>query len=318
MEAPRSTARLPGAGEAGAAELETELRQTRERLQSLVEEYETALEELKAANEELVSMNEELQSTNEEFETGKEEIQSVNEELQTVNQELSTKVDQLNQSNDDLRNLFDSTGIAVIFLDRNLVIRSFTAAVTAIFKLIPGDHGRPLSDITSTLAYDRLAEDARTALTGDTPIERRIGTRDGVVHYLMRVMPYRTEAGLISGVLITFVDVSELVRNESHLRTLVQELNHRVRNLLAVVSAIAAQTAARTNSPAEFTDSFLGRINALGRSHNLLARERWGDIALAELIRVELEPHIQGQPERLQQGGPQIMLKPKAALTMGL
>jgi two-component system, chemotaxis family, CheB/CheR fusion protein len=72
-------------------QLERELRDTRERLQSMVEEYETALEELKSANEELVSINEELQSTNEELETSREESQSVNEELQTVNNELQRK-----------------------------------------------------------------------------------------------------------------------------------------------------------------------------------------------------------------------------------
>ena len=76
-------------------------------------------------------------------------MQSVNEELNTVNQELGAKVEQLNQANADLRNLFDSTAIAVVFLDRNLLIRSFTAAVTAIFSLIHGDRGRPLTDIAS-------------------------------------------------------------------------------------------------------------------------------------------------------------------------
>ena len=82
-EAARSRALVEG--DRAAAQLESDLRHTRERLQSMMEEYETALEELKAANEELVSMNEELQSTNEELETSKEEIQSVNEELHTVN-----------------------------------------------------------------------------------------------------------------------------------------------------------------------------------------------------------------------------------------
>ncbi|HEY1750209.1 MAG TPA: CheR family methyltransferase, partial [Caulobacteraceae bacterium] len=70
-------------------QLERELRETRERLQSLIEEYETALEELKSSNEELVSVNEELQSTNEELEASKEELQSLNEELHTVNAELN-------------------------------------------------------------------------------------------------------------------------------------------------------------------------------------------------------------------------------------
>ncbi|MGE3784009.1 MAG: CheR family methyltransferase, partial [Alphaproteobacteria bacterium] len=107
-------------------QLENELRESRERLQSLVEEYETALEELKSGNEELVSINEELQSTNEELETSREESQSINEELQTVNNELQRKVEELDEANDNLRNVFDVTEIATVILDRNLMIRSFT------------------------------------------------------------------------------------------------------------------------------------------------------------------------------------------------
>ncbi len=301
----------PGAAEA-------ELRETRDRLQAMIEEYETALEELKAANEELVSMNEELQSTNEELETSKEEIQSVNEELQTVNQELGAKVDQLNQSNDDLRNLFDSTGIALIFLDRNLAIRSYTAAVTSVFNLIPSDHGRPLTDIASRLAYDGLAEDARLALDGNEAVERRVSTRDGVTHFQMRLLPYLTAQKSVSGLLAIFIDISGPVRGEQQLQTVVQELNHRVRNLLAVVGVIARQTLARTPSPAEFARSFLGRINALSRAHSLLARQRWGDIGLAELLRIELDPHALGTPGRVDVAGPDVQLRPKAALTLGM
>jgi two-component system CheB/CheR fusion protein len=73
-----------------AFHLERELRETRERLQSLIEEYETSLEELKSSNEELLSVNEEMQSSNEELEASKEELQSVNEELHTVNNDLNT------------------------------------------------------------------------------------------------------------------------------------------------------------------------------------------------------------------------------------
>src|SRR5262249_8104909 len=125
----------PATGNAAVEPLERELRDTRDRLQTTVEEYETALEELKAANEEMVSMNEELQSTNEELETSKEE--------------LNVKIEQVDQANADLRNLFDSTQIATIFLDRHLVVRSFTPASSAIFNLISTDRGRPLTDIVS-------------------------------------------------------------------------------------------------------------------------------------------------------------------------
>src|SRR5262249_22541476 len=122
--------------------VEQELRDTRERLQSTIEEYETAVEELKSSNEELQPINEELQSTNEELETSKEELQSVNEELHTVNAELNSKVDEVDRAHTDLRNVFDSTQIATVFLDKELRIRSYTPAVTAIFNLISSDRGR--------------------------------------------------------------------------------------------------------------------------------------------------------------------------------
>ena len=147
--------------DAAVEQLERELRDTRERLQSTIEEYETSLEELKSANEEMTSVNEELQSTNEELETSKEEIQSINEELQTVNLELNGKVEQLDQSNSDLQNLFDSTRIAIVFLDRNLLIRNFTPAVTQIFNLISTDRGRPLTDIVSHLDQVDFDKDLR-------------------------------------------------------------------------------------------------------------------------------------------------------------
>jgi two-component system CheB/CheR fusion protein len=83
-------------------QLDAELRDTREQLQSMTEEHDTALEELRSANEELHSVNEELQSTNEELETSKEEIQSINEELRTVNGQLASKVDELDRKNSDL------------------------------------------------------------------------------------------------------------------------------------------------------------------------------------------------------------------------
>src|SRR5215472_221843 len=159
--------------------LERELRETRERLQSMAEEYETAIEELKSSNEEMVSVNEELQSTNEELETSKEELQSVNEELQTVNHELTVKIDELDRANSDLKNLYESTEIATVFLDRDLIIRSFTPAVTRIFNLIPSDRGRPLTDIAHNLDYAELPQDIQQLFGSRQPIERRINRRDG-------------------------------------------------------------------------------------------------------------------------------------------
>ncbi|HEY1361967.1 MAG TPA: PAS domain-containing protein [Xanthobacteraceae bacterium] len=195
-------------GSASVEQLERDLRYTRERLQTTVEEYETALEELKAANEEMVSVNEELQSTNEELETSKEEMQSVNEELHTVNAELNHKIDELDHANADLRNLFESTQIPTIFLDSQLVVRSFTPASIAIFNLISTDRGRPLTDIVSNLELGDLQRDIRAVLENGQSIERRVRRLDGKAQYLMRLLPYRGRHNLTEGVVVTFVDVT--------------------------------------------------------------------------------------------------------------
>ena len=167
------------------AQLQTALRSACEQLQSLTEEHQTALEELRSANEELHSVNEEMQSTNEELETSKEELQSLNEELHTVNVRLSEKIDELDQTNSDLRNLFESTEIATVFLDRHLIIRSFTPAIATHLQPDSERSGRPLTDIVSHLQYRGLREDVNFVLSTLEPLERRVVRDDrlGALHH---------------------------------------------------------------------------------------------------------------------------------------
>ena len=131
-------------GSKHTARVEEELRLTKETLQSTIEELEATNEEVKSANEELLSNNEELQSTNEELDTSREELQSLNEELLTVNSELTSKTEMLTKANDDLKNYLNRTDIAIIFLDEDLKIRSFTPASTEVFNIRDIDMGRPL------------------------------------------------------------------------------------------------------------------------------------------------------------------------------
>ncbi|CAH2603032.1 PAS domain S-box protein [Rhodovastum atsumiense] len=191
-----------------------ELLETRERLRNTTEELEAANEELQSSNEEYLSVNEELQSTNEELETSKEELQSVNEELQTINAELNIRNDTLARSNSDLANLFDSTSIATLFLDKDLRIRRFTPRLLEIFKLREGDEGRPISDIVSRLANGGLGQDVQQVLRSLIPIEREVTIADDAVSYLMQVRPYRDINDVIDGTVITFVDISERKRHE--------------------------------------------------------------------------------------------------------
>ena len=164
-------------------------------------------EELRSTNEEMQSTNEELQSTNEEITTSKEEMQSLNEELQTVNNELQTKLDELSRSNNDMKNLLNSTDIATLFLDNELKVRRFTTQATKIIKLIPGDVGRPITDLATELHYPELAADGRAVLRTLVSAEKPIGAKDGR-WFTVRIMPYRTLDDHIDGIVITFADIT--------------------------------------------------------------------------------------------------------------
>jgi two-component system CheB/CheR fusion protein len=194
------------------------------------EDMQISREELNSTNEELQSINEELQSTNEELTTSKEEMQSMNEELQTVNHELQAKVDELSSVNNDLKNLLNSTDIATLFLDDAFAIRRFTTQAAKIIRLLPGDLGRPITDITTLLVYPELAEDARGVLETLVFKERQVIALDQR-WFNVRIMPYRTVENRIDGVVITFADVTVAHALEEALRVAAAE-NERLRHQL--------------------------------------------------------------------------------------
>ncbi|MSM38137.1 MAG: chemotaxis protein CheB [Geobacter sp.] len=212
-----SRSRTALSGNARVLELEQEIQQLREALQASREEMQSSQEELKSANEELQSTNEELQSTNEELTTSREEMQSLNEELQTVNAEQQSKMDELSRMNNDMRNLLNSTEIVTVFLDNDLQIRRFTTGANKLFKLIPSDVGRPLSDITSDLLYPEMAEESRGVLRTLNFSEKQIAAKDGR-WFTVRIMPYRTAEDVIGGVVITFADITLAKTLEQELR----------------------------------------------------------------------------------------------------
>ena len=179
--------------------LERELVTTRQELDRSIQEVESSNEELKSSNEELLSMNEELQSSNEELESSKDEVQRSNYALQ--------------RGNSDLENLLASTQIATLFLDQNLCVRGFTPAVADVYNLQESDLGRSINDFTSR-ALDRPPI---TLELGE--VEVRLPD-DRVL--LRRTLPYLDLDRRMNGIVITFVDVTELRRSERKFRALIE------------------------------------------------------------------------------------------------
>jgi two-component system, chemotaxis family, CheB/CheR fusion protein len=184
------------------ADLERDLSDTRISLQAALEDRETTNEELQASNEELLSANEELQSTN-------EELESVNEELYTVNAEYQSKIQELLQLNDDLDNFLQSTDIGVIFLDGAECIRKFTPAVTREISLLPSDVGRPLRDLGHPMVVQMLGAIEQSRRNADGTAEMQVLGHQGR-NYLLQVRPFRRHLATNQGMVVTFVDVTQL------------------------------------------------------------------------------------------------------------
>jgi len=185
-----------------------ELAVAQEYVQSVVEQYEGTNEKLRTAYEEIQSSNEELQTTNEELETIKEEAQSTNEELLASNEELQVRNDELATVTGDMQNLFRSINMTVIMLDKDLCIRRFNAGAERMFRLIPTDVGRPLTDIKPQFDLGTFEEDIYEVMETLIPVETEISGSDGR-WYSLQIRPYRTSDNRIDGVVVLFFDISE-------------------------------------------------------------------------------------------------------------
>lgn len=192
-------------------QLEDELQTTKESLQATVEELETSNEELQSSNEELIASNEELQSTN-------EELQSVNEELYTVNSEYQAKIEELTSLKSDVENLLRNTEVGALYLDGKLQIRKITDKASEITNVRTHDLGRPINHIAVMDGYPGLVADCENVLENLVSVEREIKTSDRRV-YLARVRPYRTQNNAVDGILLTFVDITELKKSQRKAET---------------------------------------------------------------------------------------------------
>jgi two-component system, chemotaxis family, CheB/CheR fusion protein len=208
---PRQSAReLADAKDVQIAQLKQELASTKEYLQSIIEAQEATNEELQSANEEIQSGNEELQSTNEELQTSKEELESANEELNTVNEEIQHRNQQLGQLSNDLINILNSATIPIVMLGEDLHIRRFTPEAERIFGFTNHDMGKALTHLSLNIEVPQLERWMLDVMRDVTMKTEHVRARDGKA-YKLHITPYRTLENKIDGVVITLLDISDLV-----------------------------------------------------------------------------------------------------------
>ncbi|MBS0418613.1 MAG: response regulator [Proteobacteria bacterium] len=222
-------------------DLEAQIRSLNSRLQELTRRPVT--EDLNTVRGMLDEATAELHLVLGELAASKEELQAVNEELVALDDENRRRLAELTQISTDLQHLLASTGVATLFLDRNLNIVRFTPLFGDLFGLRATDIGRRVSDLTRLAQYQGLEDDAVRVLGSLQPVEQEIMRSDGR-WYLSRMLPYRTAAGLVQGLVLTFMDITDRKRAELALQAanrgkdeFLAVLGHELRNPLAPISS---------------------------------------------------------------------------------
>lgn len=130
------------------------------------------------------------------------------------------------------------------------------------------------------------------------------------------VVAHRNERGDVDFFSVVARDMSERVASEEREKLLARELDHRAKNLLAIVQSVVQLT--RADSVAELKEAITGRVQSLARAHSLLAASRWQGIELATLIAEEMAPFARADTRRVRVSGPSLLLKPAAAQAIAL
>lgn len=150
-------------------------------------------------------------------------------------------------------------------------------------------------------------------------VEKRFVRKDGrVIWVAVRSSPVRSADGRLLYVVRVVQDITERKAAEERQKLLIDELNHRVKNTLATVQSLAAQTARAAPTPEAFRERFEGRLIALSKAHNQLTEHHWESADLRGLLSASFAPYLGTVPERVVLRGQNVRLRPRAVLTLAM
>ncbi|MCA0011345.1 histidine kinase [Mesorhizobium sp. B292B1B] len=167
---------------------------------------------------------------------------------------------------------------------------------------------------------DRIGAAKRDVVASGNPQRLEIGVpmEDGVRWFQVWIDADHGEAGDVQGVVTTMVETTEQRRREQTLTTLLREVTHRSKNLLAIIQSIATQTGRYSDGIGDFLTRFRGRLQSLASSQDLVTSSNWRGAALRELVAGQVGRYGTGASHSLRFRGANPYLNPNAALHIGL
>nr|WP_294544719.1 CheR family methyltransferase [uncultured Rhodopila sp.] len=210
---------------------------------------------------------------------------------------------------------------AIISHDMDGIITSWNAGAAKLFGYAAAEAiGQPIGDVLkgpqprNWASLIKSLDESEPAADFDSVKTTRNG---GTVEVSITVSPLRDSDGKVVGGSVVARDISERRAAEQKAALLLSELDHRVKNILAIVSAIVTQTLRTSESPEAFAEEIQGRIGAIAKAHGLLTQSGHGELLLQALILTELAPYERGAGN-IEVGGSAVSLTPKAGLALAM
>jgi two-component sensor histidine kinase len=223
--------------------------------------------------------------------------------------------------------LFDALPIAVYVCDQDGLVLRYNRRAAELWGRSP-KHGDPEERFCGSFRMYRadgrllphpecpMADVLRTGLSvrdQEVLIERPDGSRGTA---LVNIEALKDTGGKVIGAVNCFQDITERKQAEEQMRILAREVDHRAKNLLALVQATVHLTKAETAH--DFKTAIEGRIRALSNAHTLLAQSRWAGADLRTLVTEELAPYCPEGVSRADVDGPDLFLRPQSAQSIAM
>ncbi|MEI4473770.1 sensor histidine kinase [Frigidibacter sp. MR17.24] len=233
------------------------------------------------------------------------------------------RAEQLERSGRVAAAIIASAAEAVMVCDLAGIVTHANNAARAVFAGAP--EGQPLAQIVPLefVAPDapcNMAEMLRRAMAGEAVqgLEARAPQGATAVDLLVSAAPLIVGEAEVAGCVVTLVDIGERKALERQQLLLMQELDHRVKNILAVVLSISRRTQRHTDGIEQFMGAFTGRIHALSATHNLLAEKSWAELTVGEILGAELAPFGLEGSGRVVLHDLDRAISPRAAVSLGM